>query len=152
MALRENRRELYTSLAARAGLQLEPRACWLLYRLADRPDCTIESIAGRLKVDPGRIADGVDALVGAHLITKSDVPAGCELTLTDLGDDAIDRLKTARRAGLTELLEGWDPEAHPEIADMVRRLAHELLADDEKLLAEATASAGASVGASAAGN
>jgi hypothetical protein len=77
-------------------------------------------------------------------VTRTDVPSGCELTLTDLGDDAIDRLKAARRAGLTELLEGWDPEAHPEIGDMVRRLAHELLADDDKLLADATASAGAS--------
>jgi EmrB/QacA subfamily drug resistance transporter len=144
LAQRENRREVYTSLAARAGLQLEPRSCWLLYRLADRPDCTVESIASRLKVDPARIADGVDALVGARLVTRTDVPSGCELTLTDLGDDAIDRLKAARRAGLTELLEGWDPEAHPEIGDMVRRLAHELLADDDKLLADATASAGAS--------
>ena len=38
-ASRENRRELYETLAGRAGLDLEPRACWLLYRLADRPDC-----------------------------------------------------------------------------------------------------------------
>ena len=58
--------------------------------------------------------------------------------MTALGHDAIDRLQAARRAGLTELLEGWDPEDHPEIGDMVRRLAHALLADDEKLLADAT--------------
>ncbi len=62
----------------------------------------------------------------------------------NLGDDAIERLQIARRAGLTQLLEGWDPEAHPEIGEMVRRLAHELLADDDKLLADATASASAS--------
>ena len=48
-------------------------------------------------------------------------------------------MTAARRAGLTELLEGWDPEDHPEIDDMVRRLAQELLADDEKLLADARA-------------
>ncbi len=148
LSQRENRRELYTSLAARAGLQLEPRSCWLLYRLADRPDCTVESIASRLKVSPERISEGVDALVGAQLISKAEVPAGCELVLTELGDDAISRLQAARRAGLTELLEGWDPEAHPEIADMVRRLAHELLADDDRLLADATASVSASASAS----
>ena len=51
-ALRENRAELYPTLAARAGLQLDPRSCWLLYRFADRPDCTLESMASRLKVDP----------------------------------------------------------------------------------------------------
>jgi EmrB/QacA subfamily drug resistance transporter len=37
-ASRENRSELYELLATRAGIDLAPRACWLLYRLADRPD------------------------------------------------------------------------------------------------------------------
>ena len=47
MALRENRRELYTTLSERAGLDLDPRSCWLLYRFADRPDCTLENVASR---------------------------------------------------------------------------------------------------------
>lgn len=106
--------------------------------MADRPDCTIESIASRLKVDKGRIEQGVDALVSAEMIARTDMAHGCELALTELGDDAIDRLRSARRVGLTELLEGWDPESHPEIGEMVRHLAHELLADDDKLLADAT--------------
>jgi EmrB/QacA subfamily drug resistance transporter len=137
-ALRENRAELYTTLAKRAGLELEPRPCWLLYRFADRPDCTLESVAARLKVDPQRIEVGLEALVDKGLVDMSDGPGECEFTLTEQGHDAIDRLAAARRDGLTELLEGWDPSAHPEIGDMVRHLAHELLADDEKLLADAT--------------
>ncbi len=137
-ALRENRAELYTTLASRAGLQLDPRPCWLLYRLADRPDCTLESVASRLKVDPARIEMGIDALVEKGFVETAQGPGACEFTLTARGHDAIDRLTVARRTGLTELLEGWDPEAHPEIGVMVRRLAHELLADDEKLLADAT--------------
>ena len=36
-AARENRRELYETLAGRAGLDLQPRASWLLYRLAESP-------------------------------------------------------------------------------------------------------------------
>ena len=68
-------------------------------------------------------------------------PGDCEFVLTDQGHDAIDRLRAARRAGLTELLAGWDLEAHPEIGTMIRGLAHELLADDEKLLADATTTA-----------
>ncbi|HYA67594.1 MAG TPA: MFS transporter, partial [Acidimicrobiales bacterium] len=139
LALRENRHQLYTALGERAGLHLEPRSCWLLYRFADRPDCTLESVASRLKVDPSRIEVGVDGLVRAGLVERRGGPGdGCEFSLTKGGDEAIDRLRAARRAGLTELLDGWDPDAHPEIGDMVRRLAHELLADDEKLLADAT--------------
>jgi len=71
----------------------------------------------------------------------SPPPGECEFSLTAQGQDAITRLHIARREGLTELLEGWDPEVHPEIGDMVRRLARALLADDDKLLADATGTA-----------
>jgi len=147
MALRENRRELYATLAQRAGLQLDARPTWLLYRFADRPDCTLQSVATRLKVDPERIEMGIEALVSKGLVEMAPGPGECEFTLTTQGHDAIDRLQAARRAGMTELLEGWDPESHPEIGAMVRRLAHALLADDDKLLADATAATQSTVSA-----
>ena len=50
---------------------------------------------------------------------------------------ALGRLTEARRSGLTELLEGWNPEEHPEVIEMVKELAHSLLADDERLVADA---------------
>jgi hypothetical protein len=55
-----------------------------------------------------------------------------------VGLSAIDRLTEARRSGLTELLEGWNPQEHPEVIDMVKELAGALLADDERLVADAT--------------
>jgi EmrB/QacA subfamily drug resistance transporter len=146
LAQRENRRQMYTTLAERAGLHLEPRPCWLLYRFADHPDCTLESVASRLKVDPHRIEEGIDSLVSSGLVRKVQGAGTCEFNLTEQGHEAIDLLATARRDGLTELLEGWDPTSHPEIGVMVRRLAHELLADDEKLLADASPTAPSSVG------
>ncbi|HUA94152.1 MAG TPA: MFS transporter [Acidimicrobiales bacterium] len=149
---RENRADLYHRLAERAGVDLPPRACWLLYRLADRPGATVEQVAGRLKVSPEQLAPALAALIDAGMVTASpershggrstDGPgdgasSDGRYRLTEQGRQAVDRLTEARRAGLTELLEGWDPEAHPELVGMVRRLAHELLADDERLLAEA---------------
>jgi hypothetical protein len=53
-----------------------------------------------------------------------------DFTLTETGYEASERLLAARQAGLTELLGGWDPEAHPEIDPTVRQLAHVLQADD----------------------
>ncbi|HUK71753.1 MAG TPA: MFS transporter [Streptosporangiaceae bacterium] len=147
VALRENRRELYTSLAQRAGLQLDARSCWLLYRFADHPDCTLESLASRLKVDPRRVDEVIGTLVEHGMVDRAEGPGGCEFVLTKGGHQAIDRVLTARRAGLTELLDGWDPEVHPELAEMVRQLARELLADDKKLLADAAPSARTSAGA-----
>ena len=61
----ENRRELYEMLAGRAGLDLHPRACWLLYRVADRPDATVEEVGAQLHVDPERLREGVDELESA---------------------------------------------------------------------------------------
>ncbi len=140
-ANRENRRELYEMLSGRAGLDLEPRASWLLYRLADRPDATVEEVGDRLKVDPDRLREGVLALVAAGMVEQVACPEGHKLVLTAPGTDAIERLTVARRESLTELLEGWDPETHPEVVAMVRDLAKALLADDDKLLADAGAGA-----------
>jgi EmrB/QacA subfamily drug resistance transporter len=140
-ASRENRRELYETLASRADIDLEPRAVWMLYRLADRPGCTLHEVGARLKVEPELLEDGIDALVSAGMLEQGDGSDRGSLTLTGSGRHAIERLTAARRASMTELLEGWDPEAHPEILDMVRNLARELLADDDKLLADARAAA-----------
>jgi EmrB/QacA subfamily drug resistance transporter len=140
-ASRENRRELYQTLASRADIDLDPRAVWMLYRLADRPECTLDEVGARLKVEPRRLEEGIDSLVSAGMLERSDGTEGGSLALTGSGHEAIERLTAARRDSMTELLEGWDPDAHPEIVDMVRHLAKELLADDDKLLADARSGA-----------
>ena len=148
---RENRAELYQTLAQRAGLDLPPRSCWLLYRLADRPACTVQEVAARLKVDPQIIEPGVAGLVAAGMVEEVTRGQECDLALTPAGLSAIDRLTEARRNGLTELLEGWNPEEHPEVIDMVKNLASSLLADDERLVHDAMprpAVAGAGAGGS----
>ncbi|MGH9298487.1 MAG: MarR family winged helix-turn-helix transcriptional regulator, partial [Acidimicrobiales bacterium] len=140
IARHENRGDLYRALATRAGLSIPPKSCWLLYRLADQPECSVEDVAGRLKVDTTLIEPGLRGLIEAGLLAGHDGQGDSRtssLHLTPSGLDALDRVRAARRAGLTELLEGWDMEAHPEIAVMVGQLAEALLADDEKLLADA---------------
>jgi EmrB/QacA subfamily drug resistance transporter len=134
---RENREELYRTLASRAGIDLPPRSCWLLYRLADSPACTVEEVASRLKVDPSIIAPGLDGLVAAGMVEEVTRGAECDLTLTPSGSAAIGRLNEARRSGLTELLEGWNLQEHPEVIEMVKHLANSLLADDKRLVADA---------------
>jgi EmrB/QacA subfamily drug resistance transporter len=134
---RENRVELYQTLAQRAGIDLPPRACWLLYRLADQPACTVNDVAKRLKVGPDVIQPGVDGLLAAGMIEEYRRGEECDLSLTGAGTAALGKLTEARRAGLTELLDGWNPEEHPEIIAMVKDLAHTLLADDERLVADA---------------
>jgi EmrB/QacA subfamily drug resistance transporter len=136
-ASRENRGELYGLLAARAGLDLQPRAVWLLYRLADREATSTEAVSARLKVDPTVLHEGVDALVAAGLVVRVTEGGSRTVALTPEGQEAIEKLTIARRQSLTEVLEGWDPEEHPEVVEMIRHLAHALLADDNRLLADA---------------
>lgn len=137
LARRENRPRLYRRLAERAGLDLDPGSCWLLYRLDEHPDTTISELADRLHVSSERIAPLAEPLAESGLLALDR--AGAEshagrLTLTAQGRNAIDRLTTARHTGLTELLAGWSPAQHPELTALVRQLAHSLLAADDRLL------------------
>jgi len=134
---RENRVELYQTLAARAGIDLPPRSCWLLYRVADQPSSTVGQVASRLKVDPEIIEPGLAGLIDAGMIAEVHRGPECDLVLTEAGQGAIDQLTEARRSGLTELLEGWNPEEHPEVIEMVKELATSLMADDQRLVADA---------------
>ncbi len=140
-ANRENRRELYGILASRAGLDLDPRACWTLYRLADWPESTLEEMSDHLGIDPERLEVGVDSLVAAGMVGPVAGAEGRGLDLTAAGRSAIEKLTAARRDSMTELLEGWNPEEHPEVIELIRHLAESLLADDTKLLADARSSA-----------
>lgn len=138
-ARHENRRQLYEGLTTRAGLDLAPRSAWMLYRLSDQPASSLDEIATRLKIDPDQLQVALDDLVASGMVERSGSTKDSEFRLTATGRSAIDKLTVARRDSMTELLEGWDLEAHPEVGEMVRNLARVLLADDNKLLAEARA-------------
>jgi DNA-binding MarR family transcriptional regulator len=91
-------------------------------------------------VDPERLAPAMAALVDVGMVERSDER---HLHLTEPGRQAMASLTEARRSGLTELLEGWDPDDHPELVEMVRHLAEELMADDDRLLSDAGLHSGA---------
>jgi EmrB/QacA subfamily drug resistance transporter len=146
LSSRQNRGELYRTLAQRAGVDLPPRSVWLLYRLADAPACTVNDMADRLHVDPSVIQPGVDGLASSGMVELHRRGTEGDLSLTPNGVATLDRLTEARRSSLTELLEGWDLEQHPEVIEMVKNLAHALLADDERLVADAMPRATAGVG------
>jgi EmrB/QacA subfamily drug resistance transporter len=137
IANRENRVELYQTLAQRAGVELPPQSCWLLYRLADRPAETVPEVARRLKVSRDILEHAVRGLVAAGMVIVVQRGADHDVTLTPAGLAAMARLTEARRSGLTELLEGWNPREHPEIIAMVKELASSLLADDDRLVEDA---------------
>jgi DNA-binding MarR family transcriptional regulator len=152
IANRENRVELYQTMAHRAGIALPPQSVWLLYRLADRPAETVQQVAARLKVSRDILEHAVRGLVAAGMVLVVQNGPDHDVTLTPAGRDAMDRLTEARRAGLTELLEGWNPREHPELIAMVRDLASSLLADDDKMVKDALSPMEAAAATTAAGS
>ena len=131
----ETRAQVYTVLAERASIDLGPQACWLLFRLGDQGDTSEDDLDRRYKVPSGVLATGLGELEASKMVIRSvDGP----LKVTDAGRAAMEALTEARRAGLEDLLEGWNPTEHPELEALVRRLAGILLADDAKLLVAAT--------------
>ena len=130
----ENRAAVYENLAQRAGIDLGPQACWLLFRLAEFGPMSQDQLDQRYKVRPETLATGLGELEGASLIVLRPATA---LEVTDAGRQVMARLTEARRAGLEDLLEGWNPADHPELEALVRRLAGILMADDDKLLVAA---------------
>jgi len=131
---KENRGELFRRLAARAGLALEPAACWLLLRIARHPGYSATELAREPAISPSRVQGLLRGLAEDGLaITATgdgDPPGDPCPKLTPAGRAASDQLVAAHRQRLGELLDGWSPTEHAELTQLVRRLTAELL-DDE---------------------
>jgi MFS family permease len=112
LARRENHWRVYQQVAARAETDLDPGELWLLARLGegtevDSADPRIVEAHASLR-ERGLVADG-------HLRGE--------------GEAIYLRVLEARRIGLCELLEGWDPDDHDEVRDMLARLAKDLVGE-----------------------
>ncbi len=110
---RENRWSAYAGLAERAGVEVSPAGAWVLIRLGDgdMPTVAPEQLAGPLLELRG---------------------LGCVVTgarLTDAGRAAHDRLVGARERRIAELLDGWEPERHAELEEVVAGFARDLAAE-----------------------
>lgn len=131
IAARGNRAAIYANLAERAGLDLGAQGCWLLLRIAEHEGLERTELESLLHLADEHVAAGFAQLEAAGLV--GEAPG---LRLTEDGQHATAALRSAREAGLRELLEGWDVAGDPEVEAMVRRLAAGLLADDDRLVAD----------------
>ena len=123
---RDTQRALLERMAARAGVDLSPAACWMLGRLADDPRADVDALASRYGVDRGRLAAGVEALRDQGLIETSAQSEPPEQPLTAEGYVVLERLRTARQQELAAALAGWAPERHHELAELIAQVARHL--------------------------
>jgi EmrB/QacA subfamily drug resistance transporter len=122
LASREERWEVYERAAARAGVDLPPPELWLLARLGKRVPVTEAQLEAQLAVDAKQVSAALEQLRRKELVEIDG-----QVTLTSSGKERYERLVAARCAKLRELLEGWNPEEHPDLQRLTDQLARDLV-------------------------
>jgi DNA-binding MarR family transcriptional regulator len=138
---REGAREIVRRIALRAGVELDPTACWLLAKLSDDASVSLEVLAERANVAPATLTAARDRLLELGLIAP-DPDASLTYELTAAGRATQERLRSTGEERLTDLLECWRPDQHPDLARFIDRLAREFFVDDSALRGRMAPAAG----------
>ncbi|MBV9208263.1 MAG: MFS transporter [Actinobacteria bacterium] len=120
------RRRGYERLTALAGLDLPAGSSWILTRLAKQGPVAGEELARQANVTMDYGRPFADRLVSEGMVIRQNGT----LVLTDAGRQAADRLFTARRESLRELLADWSPDEYAELGDLLTKLSRALLGED----------------------
>jgi EmrB/QacA subfamily drug resistance transporter len=127
---REGRRRMVQDMAARAGVELSPAACWLLVRLHEDPRAEIPALCSAWDI-PLEVGERALAELEARAMLEPPSRSADDGARRPnvAGEEVFARLIAERRASLATLLDGWSPDEHPEVASLLTRLARELAAE-----------------------
>ena len=128
LARKEDRVRVYQELAQAASVSLDPRSTWVLFRLDGHPRLDLSALAGTFDVSTGQLSALLAPLAEAGYVAMTPPPeAPVIVQLTPAGTAAIDRLVSARRQGLTQLLGSWSDEHDAQLAGELQQLTLDLL-------------------------
>jgi DNA-binding MarR family transcriptional regulator len=132
LARRENGSPIYRALAEAAGVKLDPRSTWILFRLDGHPEVHLSALAGQLAMSTEQLASLFEPLAAQGLVTiQSENGAGSgsgrQLRLTPEGSAAIARLVMARRRLLGRHLGNWSDEMDERLSEDLLALGTDLL-------------------------
>jgi EmrB/QacA subfamily drug resistance transporter len=138
---RAGAREIVVRVAARAGVDLSPASCWLLARLSESQAPDLATLATRYEIDLDTLTAAREELAGKGLIGPSPNGDPSTRVLTGDGHATLERLIATGEQRLSDLLEGWRPEEHEELARMIAALARQFFIDASSLCAPVEAAA-----------
>lgn len=126
----DDRVRIYEKLAQDAGLDLDARSTWILFRLDGRPELDLAKLGQDLDVPIAALTAPVRPLANRGLVTLA-VADGvlARVRLTAAGQEAIDKLVAARRRRLTARLGRWTDELDAQLIARLDQLARDLLRD-----------------------
>ena len=119
---RDVKKGVIERIAARAGVDMRPLECWLLARVGENEHIDLGWLASEHDIPLDRLESALAELDRRELV----VEAGEMRAPTDAGRETLERLYTARREGVEEMLAGWSHEQHDELAQLVTRLSRTL--------------------------
>ncbi|MFI5961420.1 MFS transporter [Streptomyces asoensis] len=129
LGTREGRREIYRTIAERAGHDLQPASSWLLLRMRRRGSVEPSMVAERTTVPLPVVIEAVRQLEGRGLAVRQ----GLDMLLTEEGREVADQLADAREDSLAELLgDWWGPDRPTDLVQLVKELNAELCGSDRE--------------------
>lgn len=129
LGTREGRREIYKTITAKAGYDLQPAASWLLLRMKRDGWAEPGVLAERSSVPLPVILAAVRQVEGRRLAVRE----GLDLRLTDQGREMAERLAQAREESLAETLGDWWGSDRPtDLIQLVKELNGELCGSDRE--------------------
>jgi EmrB/QacA subfamily drug resistance transporter len=131
---RQGAREIVRRVAERAGVQLSPAACWLLARVSEDAPTHLHELELRVRIPPSVLEDAWTQLRERALI-EPDPPGSEHYVLSGAGRQTLELLTHTGEQRLAELLQGWRPQEHEELARMIAVIAREFFIDTAALLA-----------------
>ncbi|MFJ9378814.1 DHA2 family efflux MFS transporter permease subunit [Streptomyces sp. NPDC101455] len=129
LGTREGRREIYKTITAKAGYDLQPAASWLLLRIKRDGWAEPGVLAERSTVPLPVILAAVRQIEGGRLAVRE----GLDLQLTDEGREVAEKLSQAREESLAETLgDWWGPDRPTDLIRLVKELNGELCGSDSE--------------------
>ncbi|MFI6544112.1 DHA2 family efflux MFS transporter permease subunit [Streptomyces prunicolor] len=137
LGTREGRREIYKTITAKAGYDLQPAASWLLLRIKRDGWAEPGVLAERSSVPLPVILAAVRQIEGRGLAVRE----GLDLQLSEQGREVAEKLSLAREESLAETLgDWWGPDRPTDLVQLVKELNGELCGSDREQPHNGTAS------------
>ncbi|MGW0835486.1 DHA2 family efflux MFS transporter permease subunit [Streptomyces prunicolor] len=137
LGTREGRREIYKTITAKAGYDLQPAASWLLLRIKRDGWAEPGVLAERSTVPLPVILAAVRQIEGRGLAVRE----GLDLQLSERGREVAEKLAQAREESLAETLgDWWGPDRPTDLVQLVKELNGELCGSDREQPHNGTAS------------
>ncbi|MEV5526918.1 MDR family MFS transporter [Streptomyces prunicolor] len=129
LGTREGRREIYKTITAKAGYDLQPAASWLLLRIKRDGWAEPGVLAERSSVPLPVILAAVRQIEGRGLAVRE----GLDLQLSERGREVAEKLSLAREESLAETLgDWWGPDRPTDLVQLVKELNGELCGSDRE--------------------